>query len=259
MNPRDLIVSQGEPQHSWSKAERVKLDEKLRDLAGWLSEALDLAITKQMHRATNNGGHTGKRKATPLPYNEHAADIAYDLHGTLESWINQTCLERRQPHPGKLRIQQSARWLRTHLNDLSACQDTITAYDEICDAHQRAIQAVDKPLIRTYQGTCEICDAELWARRNDPNITCPQCARIIPKKDNDQRINSILESRLFTANELVSIVADRYGTQVKSKTIHDMAYRNTNPLTVRGHTYTKQPLYLAGEVFNRLRERNIIA
>ena len=247
-------------EHSLTRNELRALHTKLHDIAGWLSTTLDECITKQMHRTNGQGGgHTGKRKSTPLPYNPVAADIAADLYGTLTAWINQVSLERHKPHPGRLRIPEAARWLLTHIHDLNVCEDATTAYDEISDAHRRAYQAVDKPLIRNYQGTCEICGAELWARRNYSDITCRQCGRVIPKADNDRRINATLESRLFTANELVSIIADRYGAQVKSKTIHDMSYRSTNPLTVRGHTRDKQPLYLAGEVFNRLRDRKTIA
>ena len=241
-----------------SATERRLLHEKLHDLAGWLSTALDDCVVKQMHRTDNEGGH-GKRRNTPIPYNSAASDIAHDVHGTLNAWIGQVAIERRVAHPGRTRTPQAARWLMHHLNDLAVCKDAHDAYDEIIDAHRRAYRAVDKPLHRTYQGTCEICNAELWAKRTDTDIVCHACATVIPKADNDNRLNRILETRLFTADELVSIIADRYGAQVKSKTIHDMAYRTTNPIVVRGRTRHRNPLYLAGEVFNRLRERKVIA
>lgn len=242
-----------------TRHEREQLAEKLGEIVNWLAEALDDTITRQTARPTGPRISTAKRKDTPLPYVESASLIAQDLHATLTAWIETVCTERNYPWPGHLRIKDASQWLHTNIIGLTLLDDIRDAADEITHAYRRALNAVDTPLMRTYQGKCQVCAAPLWARRTDRKIVCKQCAAVIDRTANDHRILNLLEDRLCTVNELVDILADRFGVQVKTKTIHDMAYRRTHPLDVRGELYDGQKLYRAGDVFYRLRQRKVIA
>lgn len=244
------------------RTQRLCLEADLNQLSTWLAEDLDTVITKQTKYTTNSTTGKRRRKASDeaaLPYNETASAIAHDLTGTLQAWVDEICAQRHYPHPGMLRANTAAKWLRNHTIALALCEQAQTAADEIHDSMKRAIHAVDRPRFRTYQGQCEVCDADLWAHREATDITCHECNEVINKQDNDTKIMAHLETRSFTATELVDIIADRFGTNIKPKTIHDLAYRRTNPIQVRGKTYDSQMLYRAGDVFQALRNRKVIA
>ena len=246
-----------------TRAERAQLATDLDELITWLAADLDDVVIKRT-RYTSAGHAMGKRRRKAsdeavLPFNDSVSDIAYEITGTLQAWIDEVCTQRHYPHPGHLRTAPAAQWLRHRLIALTLCQDARAAADEIHDAVKRALRAVDRPRFRTYQGQCEACGADLWAHREANKITCTACTEVIDKKANDTKIMGQLESRLFTAAELADIIADRFGTTIKPKAIHDLAYRRANPIPVRGHTYDRQKLYRAGDVFYALRQRKVIA
>lgn len=242
-----------------SRHEQEALGDKLSEIIEWLAEALDDTITRRTAMVAGPRVSKPKRKETPLPYNETAADVAQDLRSTLTAWVEYVCTERDYPWPGELRITPAAEWLRTNIVGLALTDEARNASEEIHHAYSRALNAIDKPLLRTYQGRCQKCGTGMWARRNAKKIRCQKCEDVVDRKVNDQRILNILEDQLFTVNELVDIITHRFGVQIKTKTIHDMAYRKTNPIDVRGATYDGQKLYRAGDVFYRLRQRKAIA
>ncbi|QFP96686.1 helix-turn-helix DNA binding domain protein [Gordonia phage Denise] len=242
-----------------SRHEQEELGKKLEGIAGWLGEALDDTIIRRTAIIAGPSVSKPKRKETPLPYNETVSGVAHDLHSTLTAWIEYVCTERSYLWPGNLRTRAAAQWLHTNIVGLALTDEARTAADEIHHAYTRTIKAVDRPLIRTYQGRCQVCGTGMWARRNDKKIACKQCAAVIDRQANDHRILNLLEEQSFTVNELVDILADRFGVQVKTKTIHDMAYRKTNPIVVKGETFDGQKLYRAGDVFYNLRQRKVIA
>ena len=249
--------------------ERHALDNDLQQLVTWLADDLDAVVTKQTRYTSGSAMGKRRRKASDeatLPFNDTVSTIAHEIAGTLQTWVDEVCTQRHYPHPGFMRAIDSSRWLRKHLYALALCDDAKTAADEIHDAVKRALRAVDRPRFRSYQGQCEACGADgetcgadLWAHRDADKIVCPACLEVIDKQVNDRKIMAKLETRSFTANELVDIIADRFGTTIKAKTVHDLAYRRTNPIPVRGHTYDQQKLYRAGDVFHALRQRKLIA
>lgn len=242
-----------------SRHEQEDLGDKLEEIAGWLGEALDDTIIRRTAMAAGPVVSKPKRKETPLPYNETASLVAQELHSTLTAWIEYVCTERDYPWPGHLRIPAAAQWLRANMVGLALTDEARIAADEIIHAHSRTLNAVDKPMLRTYQGRCEVCGAGMWARRNAKKIVCKQCEHVVDKKVAEHRILNELEERFFTVNELIDIITDRFGVQVKTKTIYDMTYRKKNPVTVRGTTYDGEKLLRAGDVFYHLRERKVIA
>lgn len=242
-----------------SRHEQEALKKKLDEITSWLGEALDDTIIRRTAKVAGPSVSKPKRKETPLPYNDTASTVAQDLHSVLTAWIDYVCTERNYPWPGHLRIPAAAEWLHEHTVGLALTDEARTAHDEINDAYKRTLNAVDRPMMRTYQGQCEVCGTGMWARKNVKKIVCKQCANVVDKAVNEQRILNKLEERAFTVNELVDILADRFGVHVKTKTIHDMAYRKTNPIAVKGETFDGQKLYRAGDVFYYLRQRKVIA
>ncbi|MFI1914733.1 hypothetical protein [Nocardia sp. NPDC020380] len=229
---------------------------ELRDIHGWLVAELDNVLTRRTRYGARGSSRRRGPAATPLPYDPTAGDIATDLHGTLRAWTVHVCTQRDVPWPGELRADGYARWLERHLADLACCPDADEAVDEIRDAHGRAFRAVDRPRALAYQGPCPRCGGDLRAAREDLRITCRGCGTVTVKADNDARIQAELETRDYTAGQLAHIVRDRLGLTVKPKTIHDMAYRKTDPIPVRGRTRDRQNLYNAGDVLHDLRKRH---
>lgn len=244
------------------RAERRALAAHLTEMVAWLADDLDNVVIKQ----TNYGGRTSqgkhRRKASDealLPFNETASGVAHAVTGTMQKWVDRVCIERRLPHPGFMRAKQSADWLRRNVIALALCDDAEEAADEITGAVKAALKTVDRPRRRTYQGQCEVCAADLYAYHDDEAIVCRECEAVVDKSANDLKVLAGLSERSFTAAELVGIVEDRFGAVIKTKTVHDLAYRKANPIAVRGVTRDKQKLYRAGDVFDALRRRRVIS
>lgn len=238
------------------RPDQERLKEQLKQVVEWLADDLDMVITRQTRYSFAAGKiRQGKNRETPLPFHLTAADASYDLTGTLQAWVDHVVQQRKVPWPGHLRSKMSAEWLINHIIHLSLCEDTDTVLDEVTHAVARVRRICDRPVFRRYQGSCEICEADLWSVGNSNTIICEECKTIVSREHNDNRIDAALQARAYTALELVEIVRDRMGLTIKPKTIHDMAYRKTNPIVVRGHTYDGQNLYNAGDVFSRIRSR----
>ncbi|WP_418345254.1 hypothetical protein [Rhodococcus pyridinivorans] len=122
----------------------ISLEGILTTISTWLAAELDDVITKQ----TVRGGpyrDGGKSSDTPLPLHLDASDISYDLVGTLEAWIEETCLLAMHPHPGRMRAAAAANWLRRHSFDFARLDYALGAMDEITDVYKRALAVVDLP------------------------------------------------------------------------------------------------------------------
>ena len=242
-----------------TRVEQDALKTLLDAIHNWIAEALDDTLTRQNRFTIGPRSGPQKRRETPLPFHAQASDAAADLNGTLMVWIEAVCQQRHYPWPGRLRNAPAAKWLAQHITGLALCDDAQDAADEITDAHKRVLRVIDRPAFRQYQGQCEICQGDLYGYRDADKITCAQCSEVIRKDVNDRRLANQLEDKLCTANELVVVIADRFGATIKPKTVHDLAYRKTNPILVRGSTYDEQKLYRAGDVFAELRKRKVIA
>lgn len=243
-----------------TRPEQDRLLAKLVTLADWLAEALDAAATRQTVHPAGPRGRRAKRGATEddstLPFNEHVSQIAADLASTLNAWVTHTSTKRTFTHPGRLDVKGAARWLgtRRHVTALALTEDAPAAYDEILYAIGRALGAIDRPPLPNYVGACGKCDGDLWARRDDPTIRCRICGWTIARAENDDRIETALRDRLFTARELVDIVDARLGLTVKPKAIHELT-RRRRPLEARGQTRRGETLYRCGDVLDALTPR----
>ncbi|MGX9297735.1 hypothetical protein [Tsukamurella paurometabola] len=245
-----------------TRAEQDKLLERLTVLSEWLADALDAAVTCQTVRPAGPRGRRAKRGATEddskLPYNEVASKVAEVLADTLNAWVTHTTTQRQFTHPGRLTVKAAAKWLgtRRHVTALALTEDAPAAYEEIFYASDRALRTVDRRPLPSYVGACEVCKADLWARRDDDEILCKACGLVVPRETHERRIDGELRDRLFTARELVAVVDARLGLTIKPKTVHDLAYRARRPIPVKGYDrQTGVPLYLCGDVIDALTPR----
>lgn len=259
---------------------RHELDELAKHLKAIPDLAIDLQITttRQDCIGVREGGQPRRDREQPLPFREHGSEAFEVLHSTLATWVRHVleergltfipigythrhgefigpllASERRLPEgydentPAAL-----ARWLTANLITLAMTEGCEEAPDEIAHACINARRTVDLPNRKAFQGDCVSCGGDLTSHSIDKFVVCEQCGLIIDKSANDARVNAEISARLFTANEMVTMVRTRYGVTVKPKTIHDMAYRKTKTLLVRGYTLDGQPLYRAGDVFDRI-------
>lgn len=244
-----------------TKPEQHHLETQLHNIAGWIAETLDDATTKQINRHQGERANTGKRVETPLPFNVTAAEVSRDLEGTLNAWCMEIARHEQWVHMHRP-SDMAGRHLLDNMPALLRLDDVRAAADEIGDAHRRALWVIDKPLHRTYQGPCAECGADLWAKPDDD----PRCTEghRVSREVNNHRVEMELESRIFTADELVLIVRDRFGVDIKPYTVHNMTAVKANPLVPRGTTRGRgrtrhgENLYHCGEVFYRLRMRGTI-
>ncbi|QFG09706.1 helix-turn-helix DNA binding protein [Gordonia phage Pipp] len=233
-----------------------ELVEKLTDIHTWLSEDLDATLIRDTAFRDNSERVTGKRADSegPMPYDDTAAEAARELHGALRAAVLSVCTERQLDWPGERRSPYLALWLARHIVSLALCDNATHIAATIAAAHKAAFHAVDTPARPHFHGYCEHCGQSLWSRGGE-SITCKGCRHTVTTAYQRHLVDTELETRLFTANELVDVVRDRLTIDIKPKTVHDMAYRRRERLPVRGRTRDGQKLYRAGDVFHRLRQQ----
>ncbi|QGJ87323.1 hypothetical protein SEA_WOCKET_77 [Gordonia phage Wocket] len=233
-----------------------QLVEKLTDIHAWLSEDLDATLIRDTAFRDNSERVSGKRADSegPMPFDDAAAEAARELHGALRAAVLSVCTERGLTWPGERRSPYLAMWLARHIVSLAVCDNATHIANTITAAHKTAFAAVDTPVRPHFHGYCEMCGQSLWSRGGD-TLTCKKCRRVVDTDYQRQLVDTELEGRFFTANELVDVVRDRFKIDIKPKTVHDMAYRRRERLPVRGRTRDGQKLYRAGDVFHRLRQQ----
>ncbi|AXH49724.1 helix-turn-helix DNA binding protein [Gordonia phage Frokostdame] len=233
-----------------------RLVEKLTDIHSWLSEDLDATLIRDTAFRDNSERVSGKRADSegPMPYDDDAAEAARELHGALREAVWSVCTQRELAWPGERRSPYLALWLTRRIRSLAVCDNATHIATTIIAAHDTAFAAIDTPVRPHFHGYCEMCGQSLWSRGGD-TLTCKKCHRVVDTDYQRQLVDTELEGRFFTANELVDVVRDRFKIDIKPKTVHDMAYRRRDRLPVRGRTRDGQKLYRAGDVFHRLRQQ----
>lgn len=261
--------------------ERDQLGADLRAVVGWLADMLEDTLTKQTSHTAGPRVAIGRGREYPLPFNPRAAKTTRALRDTLNRWIVRICEQRHLPHPGRtdvvasdtpvpyapvfrtftawelLDIRSAATWLARprHLVALSLVDNGHDGYLEIRARIKAARGVIERPQTPDYVGTCAGCDADLWALDDDTYVTCANCEQSIDRTLQEERVDRELRGRLFTARELVTIVADRLGQTIKPKTVYALTYRRGNPIAVRGKDIAGDNLYLCGDVLDALTRR----
>ena len=247
-----------------TRDERNKLATMLGTVADWLADALDETAHRQTSHTAGPLVSMGRAKHQPLPFHWGAADVAWTLENTITTWARSiekatglprlprplTALQAQHELPRPLTTVLAAQWIIDHLTTLARMTDAAQAYDELAYAIAAARTVVDLPRIASYLGPCRAngCDGELWAEPDEDPVACRTCKAATPRAVVEQVIERELRARLCTANELVTIVADRLGLTVTPKMIRELT-RRRRPLIVRGQLpVTGEHLYRAGDV-----------
>lgn len=184
-----------------------QLANHLDDLAGWLTEALDDTVVRQAVIGDQTPTRRRLGDDTPVPFNEHAADIAHEIHGTLRAWVEHVCQIRHLPWPGEQRTSGYAAWLNHYRGGLAMCEDAMQAVDEINDCHRRAMRAVDRPNPGEFVGPCQsttpgiTCPA-VYCRRGQVEKTCRTCEVTIDIPTVQSATEATMRTRLFDRREL---------------------------------------------------------
>lgn len=226
---------------------------RLRTVADWLAGSLEETITRQTAAAprTDGGGH--RRKATEetaLPYAVHASEVRDDLRLALRVWAAEIRPRRGVPPVPSRDVAGVARWLAepAQIIALAMLSSAEEAYDELVDAVDRAVKAVDRPRFRSYFGACSVCSAELWSFADEDEVTCDSCSAVIRREDRDGRLDVILAEQLLTAAELAVIAEARLGITCSAKRIRNLGRR----IPFRSVDSRGRPLWNAGEMLAAL-------
>lgn len=174
------------------------LVDRLDQIAGWVTEELDNAITGQTVFRDKTLGTPGSNE-TPLAFNERASDFAHELLGTLRAWTNHVATQRGLPWPGDGRTPHYARWLSTHVYDLARTDQADDAYTEIIGAYEAVFNVIDRPKVRERyvddEKVDQCRDLELSAR------DCVQVAKRLGRWHNQltqTRIKNLTKANVLT-------------------------------------------------------------
>lgn len=237
-----------------TRGEQQQLTTALTNLIDWIAETLDDAITRQHSRTTNpkvSGGTTEQ----PLPFNDRASEIGWNLRNTLNTWIHETATARHYPQPGRLNLIPAARWLRRNIIGLAISDHAQTAADEILDAINQATRHLDRPTRPDYLGTCPHttpndgtpCEAGLWALPTDELIVCRACNTAHPRHEITERLEQQFRDQYLTAPDLAPLIADRLHTTITPKVIHNLGRHRARSIETLGRR-----LYRAGDILDAL-------
>ncbi|UXE05041.1 helix-turn-helix DNA binding domain protein [Gordonia phage Lton] len=190
--------------HYLARHEITLLGERLRELRDWVCQDLDDTISRQVAFGDKQDG---KRTETPVVFNENAAEVAANLHGTLRAWVEHTCTHSTRVWPGEQRSAHYARWLDRYLIDLAKTEEAPTAVDELTDAWKQAKRAIDRPQDQEFAGPCQSTTpgvecGGVYCRKNADLKNCQTCGATIDIPALRATMESVMRDWLYTKQEL---------------------------------------------------------
>lgn len=216
----------------------------------WVVEELDTTLTRQTQ--FTNPYEAGKSVETPVVFHESASDAAFDLHGTLLSWVTAVCDQRQVPHPGMQRSVQLAQWMSRNVGHLAVMEDAEDCLDELVDAVKRCVRIVDRPVGRIYVGPCGDesetgrCGADLYASPLKPEVKCRECGAVHEVEKRRKVLQEQVRNLLGTASEIARLLPWIMNSAVTRKRITYYANRGSvSKREINGVT-----MYQIGEVID---------
>lgn len=228
----------------------------LRHVPDLLAE-LDVTRTRQDRMVSERAG--GRSTTRPLPWNEHASTVAWELNCTLNAWaLDVSKLREDERDPLKLvaatDTAELARWLTRNINTLRHHHEVGTADEELNDAILRARRAVDRAPDKVFAGPC--------AAEHDDGTRCPEdlygwpgkrttrCIACNAEHDMDQRRTWMLgqiEDQVAHSGLLSGLVTS-LGVPIASSTIRK--YAGKGRIKVISVDAKRRPLYRIGDVLD---------
>lgn len=229
-------------------------DRLARDLCAIPSLAVEL-VTTRLRQSRTGGAATGvlsRAYERPLPWNDHAADVADALRATVVGWVRVVVEERGGAWPEDTmpalaaHLLVAVEWLRHH-------PDAAEAADEIGDAVKRAYRAVDNAPGRLYIGPCDpraefgesVCPTDLYAREGSLESTCPTCDLIWNVENRRAYLVGQAGDQLVTAADLSRFLSI-YGEPLTAERIRKWSSRGL--LKAHGKTPDGRATYRVDEV-----------
>lgn len=167
----------GAEQHDWLMCRdctrKLRLD--LEHLPGNWSD-LQAALVRDVGGRTYRGGGKDKTHETPLPYNPAVAQVAWDVHNTLSTWVRELDMGDTQGLADNVRAL--ANWLLTRLERIRGHQAVEEIHDELTYACRQVRIAIDIPPELKLAGTCPVCGKPVYATLSATETTCRECAKL---------------------------------------------------------------------------------
>ena len=238
---------------------RTHTDQLAADLAGVpdLVAELQVTLTRQDRVAAEK--HGGRSSTRPLPWNEHAAQRAFELGATLNAWAldtSQLAEDERDPLAEQHHTDTPAiaRWLGRNLRTLRQHQDAGQAHDEITDAIHEARRAIDRPLERVFAGPCGVegddgvaCREDLYAATGKTSAVCKACATRHDMAQRREWMLGCIEDQIAYSGLLAGLVSN-LGVQIGSSTIR--RYASAGRIKVITVDSKHRPLCRIGDVLD---------
>jgi len=225
---------------------------------GLVARALDDAYLKQQ-RFDAVGFTTADPDESPVPFNEHAAQIATELGTTLleaADWIARASgMFRPLDTPKAL-----GRWLALQVSWMRAQPNGPAMVQHLTQILSRAERAIDRAGDLRFVGPCSgthldddglatECTEDLYANSWDHEVSCRACGATYPIKDRRTWLLGQAADMLMPRTELSRALAG-FGLVVTTKQLEHWAARGR--LASKGHTATlpARPLYRLGDVLD---------
>jgi hypothetical protein len=238
---------------------RTHTDQLATELATVPDLVDDLQITRTRQDRVTAEKHGGRSATKPLPWNEHAAQRAFELNATLNAWALDTSklgederdLLAEHHHSDTAAV---ARWIARNLRTLRQHQDAGQAYDELSNAIREARRAVDRPLERVFAGPCGveadngfICREDLYAAQGKTTAVCKGCGARHEMAQRREWMLSIIEDQVAYSGLLAGLVSN-LGVQIGSSTIR--RYAAAGRIKAISVDAKHRPLYRIGDVLD---------
>lgn len=225
----------------WGRLERA-----LGDVA-WLSQELDVTLSRQSRAGTGTAGAGGGREQS-LPLHLGALQAGEHLRVILASWVRDLW-ETNAPRVGDeippLEVDNHAvglsRWLLRHPTWIQLHPAVDDLYEEVLEAVNRARQAIDRAPGTVYLGQCSAlvegveCPEDLYGLVGRETVRCRTCGTEHQLAQRRQVLLDAVEHQYVPTTVLVGLVTG-LGQHLTSAMVRNLKARGRITAWVRDET-----------------------
>lgn len=205
------------------------LQAELKRIPGLVTE-LDNAITRQTAFGDFTDARPQDPDEAPVEFNDHASDIAVELHGAVRNAVLAVCTQQKLPWPGEHRAGPYAVWLREHIIDVTLTETADRLDRDIHAAVKRARAAIDRPAPLEFAGPCQSdlpgvqCDG-VYVRPGTDAVKCLGCGVACDVRQMQTQMRAELATVLYRPAELAAAMSIYLGTEVGFERIRNWIRR----------------------------------
>lgn len=232
------------------------LQAELKRIPGLVTE-LDNAITRQTAFGDFTDARPQDPDEAPVEFNDHASDIAVELHGAVRNAVLAVCTQQKLPWPGEHRAGPYAVWLREHIIDVTLTETADRLDRDIHAAVKRARAAIDRPAPLEFAGPCQSdlpgvqCDG-VYVRPGTDAVKCLGCGVACDVQQMQTQMRAEVAAHLYRANELSTALSIVLGDTIGFERVRNwVRQKKLEPATGTG----RDALFRLGdalELWNRL-------